>query len=151
MSGTITEGVPPDPSEPGQADATSATSDELRARGEQLLSEGHFVDAAQSLTQALNLKPGDEDLPLLIANAMQKAALVGPTAVDAPPALVGKIQVFLADAGIGGGEGEAQVSFLSHFSLKFLGFFPRISLIFSVSAALRLRADGPVRAGGGPG
>ena len=32
---------------------------------------------------------------------------VGPAAVDAPPALVGKVQNFLADAGIGAGGGDA--------------------------------------------
>lgn len=91
----VSEGVPPGDSEVAQ----------LRAEGEQQLRDGLFMDAAKTLHAALNLAPGDEDLPLLIENAMQKAALVGATAVDAPPALVGKVQNFLADAGIGGGRG----------------------------------------------
>ena len=111
MADGTEEGVPPELSSEPPAAAAAESSDELRAAGERQIADGHFMEAVQSLTKALDLKPGDEDLPLLIANAMQKATLVGPTAIDAPPALVGKIQVFLADAGIGGGEGEAQRHF----------------------------------------
>ena len=81
----------------------SELEENLRAKGERQLAEGLYAEAVQTLNAALNLSPEDEDLPPLIAVAMQRAQIMGSATFTAPDALVGEVQRFLTETGIGAG------------------------------------------------
>ena len=125
------EGVPP--AAPELAELRAAGEQQLRDG--MFLDAVKTLTTALDLAQGAGL--ADAGLELLHADAMQKAALVraprragqpsgtrfsiashkfltllpllqvGPAAFDAPASLVGKVQNFLADAGIGAGGGAA--------------------------------------------